>query len=94
MHPRCRLGRLPGGRSLTRDRRVGVPVRDLGFPCLLPNWPSHRVLELAPAYWRETFEKRETQEALDANVLRRVVLGLPVGASHRPSELPRQRAVV
>ena len=36
---------------------------------------------LAPAYWRETFEKRETQQALDANVLRRVVLGLPGGAS-------------
>jgi hypothetical protein len=52
-------------------------VRDL--LCLLPRWPSHRVLELAPAYWRETTEKREAQEALDANVLRRVVLGLPSG---------------
>jgi hypothetical protein len=36
---------------------------------------------------------RETQQALDANVLRRVLLGLPGGASHRPPELPRQAAV-
>ena len=67
-------------------------MRDL--LCLLPRWPRHRVLELAPAYWRETLEKRETQQALDANVLRRVVLGLPGGASHRPPELPRQAATV
>ena len=67
-------------------------VRDL--LCLLPRWPSHRVLELAPAYWRQTVEKREAQQALDANVLRRIVLGLPGGASHRPSELPRQAAAV
>lgn len=69
-----------------------VYMRDL--LCLLPRWPSHRVLELAPAYWRETTEKREAQEALDANVLRRVVLGLSGGASHRPPELPRQAAAV
>lgn len=67
-------------------------MRDL--LCLLPRWPSHRVLELAPAYWRQTLEKRETQQALDANVLRRVVLGLPGGPSHRPQELPRQAAAV
>ncbi len=67
-------------------------MRDL--LCLLPRWPSHRVLELGPAYWRETTEKREAQEALDANVLRRVVLGLSGGASHRPPELPRQAAAV
>jgi hypothetical protein len=67
-------------------------MRDL--LCLLPRWPSHRVLELAPVHWRETLEKREAQEALDANVLRRVVLGLPGGASHRPPELPRQAAAV
>ena len=35
-------------------------MRDL--LCLVPRWPSHRVLELAPAYWRETLEKREAQE--------------------------------
>lgn len=67
-------------------------VRDL--LCLLPRWSSHRVLELSPVHWRETLEKREAQQALDANVLRRVVLGLPGGASHRPPELPRQPAAV
>ena len=67
-------------------------MRDL--LCLIPRWPSHRVLELAPAYWRETTQKREAQEALEANVLRRVVFGLPGGASHRPTELPCQPAAV
>jgi hypothetical protein len=36
-------------------------MRDL--LCLVPRWPSHRVLELAPAYWRETLEKREAHAA-------------------------------
>ena len=67
-------------------------MRDL--LCLVPRWPSHRVLELAPAYWRETLEKREAQEILNANVLRRVVLELPGGAAHRPPDLPRPRAAV
>ena len=62
-------------------------MRDL--LCLLPRWPRHRVLELAPAYWGKTLEQRETQEKLDANVFRRVVLGLPGGASHRSAELNR-----
>jgi hypothetical protein len=31
---------------------------------LLPSWPKHRVLELAPANWRETLEKPETREKL------------------------------
>jgi transposase len=34
-------------------------VRDL--LCLLPRWPRHRVLELAPVNWRQTLEKREAQ---------------------------------
>jgi transposase len=48
-------------------------VRDL--LCLLPRWPRHRLLELAPAYWAKTTEKPETKRSLDANVFRRVVLG-------------------
>jgi transposase len=44
-------------------------MRDL--LCLLPRWPSHRVIELPPATWRETLQKREAQEALEANALRR-----------------------
>jgi transposase len=60
-------------------------VRDL--LCLLPRWPRHRVLELAPAYWSKTLEQGETQEKLDANVFRRVVLGLPVGSADHAPEL-------
>jgi transposase len=50
-------------------------MRDL--LCLLPSWPSHRVLELAPAYWKQTLEQVETQDKLAANVFRRVVLAPP-----------------
>jgi transposase len=51
-------------------------LRDL--LCLLPSWPRHRLLELAPAYWNNTLEQTDAQQRLDANVFRRVVLGLPV----------------
>jgi transposase len=44
--------------------------------CLLPSWPIPRVLDLAPAYWKKTFEQDETQRKLDANIYRRVSLGL------------------
>lgn len=37
-------------------------LRDLLI--LLPSWPKSRVLELAPAHWRETLEKPETQQKL------------------------------
>jgi transposase len=60
-------------------------MRDL--LCLLPRWPRHRILELAPAYWSKALEQRETQQALDANVFRRVVLGLPVGSPNHAPEL-------
>jgi transposase len=66
-------------------------VRDL--LCLLPRWPRHRVLDLAPAYWRETVEQREAQQALEANVLRRVVLALP-GGVHPPKQLQERSAAV
>jgi transposase len=48
-------------------------MRDL--LCLLPSWPKHRVLELAPAYWQETVARPEVQQALAANIFRQVVLG-------------------
>jgi transposase len=50
-------------------------LRDL--LCLLPSWPQHRVLELAPAYWQKTLEQTDAQQRLDANVFRRASLGLP-----------------
>jgi transposase len=60
-------------------------MRDL--LCLLPRWPLNRVLELAPANWQKTLEKREAQEVLEGNLLRRVVLGLSGGQLHRPQDL-------
>ncbi len=60
-------------------------IRDL--LCLLPRWPVHRILELAPAHWGKTLEQRETQQKLDANVFRRVALGLPAGSANHVPEL-------
>lgn len=48
-------------------------LRDL--LCLLPSWPRHRVLELAPANWNKTLEHDDTQQRLAANVYRRISLG-------------------
>ena len=48
-------------------------MRDL--LCLLPSWPKHRVLELAPVNWKTTLERPEVQQTLAANVFRQVVLG-------------------
>jgi transposase len=55
-------------------------IRDLLY--LLPSWPRQRVLELAPLHWRQTLKYREAQQALDANIFRRVALGLPATAGH------------
>ena len=67
-------------------------LRDL--LCLMPRWPADRLLELAPANWRKILEQRDTQQTLETNVLRRVVLGLPAGVSHRPEHLPAPPSVV
>jgi hypothetical protein len=50
-------------------------IRDL--LCLVKTWPPDRLLELAPAYWKKTFEQPETQQKLAANVFRRAILSLP-----------------
>jgi transposase len=42
--------------------------------CLLPEWPKHRLLELAPAHWKETSQRPEVQALLTANPYRRVTL--------------------
>jgi transposase len=42
--------------------------------CLLPSWPAKRILELAPAYWKQTYEQEDTQKRLAANVFRSVTL--------------------
>jgi hypothetical protein len=48
-------------------------LRDL--LCLLPRWPVSRVLELAPAHWRQTAEQQDTQQLLAADVFRKASLG-------------------
>ena len=47
-------------------------LRDL--LCLLPSWPVHRVLELAPVHWQKTLQQEDTQRRLAENVFRRVTL--------------------
>ena len=47
-------------------------LRDLF--CLIPSWPQRRVLELAPASWRQTLACSDTHRLLDANIYRRVTL--------------------
>jgi len=48
-------------------------LRDLF--CLIPSWPAHRVLELAPMNWATTSVRPEVVKALDANIYRRASLG-------------------
>ena len=61
---------------LASCRMLGIEpwayLRDL--LCLLPNWPSHRLLELAPAYWPKTLEQDEVQQLLAANPYRQLTL--------------------
>jgi transposase len=47
-------------------------LRDL--LCLLPSWPAHRVLELAPASWTVTMQDPPVQQRLEANIFRRATL--------------------
>jgi transposase len=42
--------------------------------CLLPQWPEHRLLELAPIAWNETRQREEVSQLLDANAFRRLTL--------------------
>jgi len=51
-------------------------LRDLF--CLLPSWPRNRVLELAPAYFKQTLEREDVKQWLADNVFRRISLGEPV----------------
>ena len=52
--------------------------------CLLPAWPQTRVLELAPAYWKQTLEQKDTQQRLAANVYRAITLQSP--PAHSPNK--------
>ena len=37
-------------------------------------WPPDRILELAPAFWKQTIQQQDTQKRLAANVFRTVTL--------------------
>jgi len=47
-------------------------LRDLF--CLLPSWPASKVLDLAPAFWRETSVRADVLAKLEANPFRTVSL--------------------
>lgn len=57
---------------LASCRMLGVEpwayLRDI--LCLLPRWPVHRVLELAPVHWLETRERPDVQALLEADIYR------------------------
>lgn len=61
---------------LASCRMVGVEpweyLRDLF--CLLPAWPAHRVLELAPVYWAGTREREDVEALLAADPYRAATL--------------------
>jgi transposase len=42
--------------------------------CLLPHWPEHRLLDLAPVAWTETRKAEDVHKLLDANRYRRITL--------------------
>lgn len=42
--------------------------------CLLPNWPAHRMLELAPLNWKATADTDEVRDLLAANLYRQATL--------------------
>jgi transposase len=42
--------------------------------CLLPQWPEHALLDLAPLKWAKTFARDDVRALLDANRFRRLTL--------------------
>jgi len=62
---------------LASCRMLGVEpwayLRDLF--CLIPGWPVHRLLELAPVNWSETLGREDVQHTLDLDPYRVITLG-------------------
>jgi transposase len=54
-------------------------LRDL--LCLLPRWPKHRILELAPAYWKVALEDPRVRLHLDRDPFRNAELALAADRS-------------
>ena len=47
-------------------------IRDIF--CLLPEWPEHELLDLAPLNWKQTSARDDVQKRLDANPYRHLTL--------------------
>jgi hypothetical protein len=56
--------------AVPSPRFVELPVAAMASEvmCLLPDWPSGRVLELAPCNWKQTREKPEAQQLIADNL--------------------------
>jgi len=82
----------------TRERRLcdvepWSYLRDV--LCLLPRWPGHRLLELAPLSWKETSSLAEVRDLLDANAFRRLTLDTRGSSNRRTAGIrPRFRGRV
>ncbi len=57
--------------------------------CLLSGWSRSRVLELAPAHWRQTLGRPDMQQQLDAHIYRHASLGPSPGHCDRRGSLTR-----
>jgi hypothetical protein len=42
--------------------------------CLLPRWPEHRLLDLAPVAWTKTHQRDDVQSLLEKNPFRKLTL--------------------
>lgn len=61
---------------------LGLPARPLVPPSVLA---KSRVLEFAPAFWKQTLEQQDTQQRLTANVFRTATLVDHAAGVARPS---------
>jgi hypothetical protein len=66
--------------------RIFVGIEPVGYAARLRSPGATRARAPRPI-GTKTLEQRETQQKLDANVFRRVVLGLPVGSANHAPEL-------
>ena len=71
---RCRCSGAPGAAArAARCARDGLMLARSTM-CSWHIWPARRVLELAPAFWKQTLQQQDTQQRLAPNVFRTVTL--------------------
>src|ERR1700690_1579152 len=59
--------------SVLDDTPISNGIRYARF-CLLPRWPEHRLLDLAPVAWDKTRERDDVRALLDQNQFRKLTL--------------------